>query len=948
VRLADLKFAPARDRDAGELQIRRTRSRTCLASVVLAFYLHDGAAAAETPPFDPRAAAPAASQAVTPAVIDPANLLLFSVSLDAVTLTDGLAVYGQAEDPYVPMGELARLLQMDVDVFPSEQRISGALGEARRPLLVDLRNSVARVGGGDVPLTGDDVAVTPTEIYLRASAIQRLLPLKMEIHPDTLEIRLTATELLPIQARLQRLANRPAEGRQGGADEPLLRVQSPYRLFTPPSADVTLNLGARSQDPTAPFRYDLRLAGDFLYADLQAYLASDDAGRPATGRFLLQRRSVEGDLLGPLHAHDLEVGDTFSPALPVGPRSVGGRGIMFSTTPLEQASVFNRIDLRGELPVGYDVELYINDILRASQDTPNNGRYEFLNVPLQPGVNVIRTVLYSPRGERTEDTRVINVGGGLLHRGEADIQFGVVEQDVPLVDFNHGFETSLDPTTPRGGMRAVGSLAYGLTNFLTLETGAAIVPHLATASADDPRRADPTGIYNIGLRAPLGPLASQFDFAVDNHGGQAAVASVAGAFGGTSATLRHAEYHGGFVDENNIGAAVALTLERRTELTADSNLPLRGAILPVSLRLVRNGYADGSSDWQAAFRATSSPGRFLLSGGLEYDRLDYRPAAPVNKLTGYLSASTYRSFAWQLRSSLDFDIAPVFKARTLSITADRALSRQWSLQLALGDSLSSLDEVTVAVSSIYRSRFGDLQLTADYDNGLHSWEALAQLNFGLGYAPGRGYRITPEGPGSGGSALLEAFYDDNGNGVRDPGERPAPGVAIQSGTVTVATDKSGQAYVTGLGAAPVARMAVNLDALQDTTFVTPPTTLETSPRPGSVTRFSYPIQPTGGVTVIIELVREDGKKVGLSSVKVDLVSDHGKTVEQVTEFDGSAVFDQVPLGTYRLQLEPNQARQLRMHLTSAPTMVIRSDSFTPDVHAQVVFDPPPADAPAAG
>ncbi|MDB5447676.1 MAG: hypothetical protein JWQ97_2993 [Phenylobacterium sp.] len=911
----------------------------CLASAALVVSSHARVAAAETRPPSPAAEAPASAHALTPTAIDPANLLLFGVDLDEVTITDGLGAYGQAEDPLLPVGELTRLLQMDVDVFPTDRRIVGRLGQARRSLLVDLRTAVARVGAQEISLKDEDVAITPTEIYLRASAMQRLLPLKIEVHPDTLEIKLGATELLPIQARLQRLSERPASG--GAPEEPPLRALTPYRLFSPPSADVILGLGARSPGPAFPRRYDIRLAGDLLYADLQAYLASDERGQPASGRFLLQRRSTEGRLLGPLHATEINLGDTYAPGLAVGPRSADGRGIMLSTAPLEQSSVFNRIDLRGELPTGYDVELYINDVLRGGQNTPNNGRYEFLNIPLSPGVNVIRTVVYGPRGDRTEETRIINVGGGLLHRGQADLELGIVDQDVPLINFSSGQETSLDPGVQAGGLRAVGSLSYGLTNALTVQAGAALTPHMTSAGSQDPRATHPTAVYTVGARTPLGPFSTQLDLAGDNHGGRAAVMSLAAGGRGISGSVRHAEYQGGFIDENNIGADAALTLQRRTELQTDANIPIRGAILPVSLRVVRNGYVGGGADWEAAVRASSSLGSVLYSAGLQYDRQAYRPAAPVDKLTGYLSASTFRSFNWQIRASLDFDLAPDLQARTLSVTANRPLSDNWSLQVAVGEPLDAPTGTNLAVSSIYHSRYGDLALTASYDNAAKSWVAGAQLNFGLGYNPDRsGYQLTATGPGSGGSAVVDAYYDDNGNGVRDPGERPAPGVQVEGAAKKVATDKDGRAYVTGLGSTPTARLSVNLDALQDSAFTSPASTLETSPRPGSVARFNYPIRPTGGVNVIIELARDDGKRVGLSSVKVALVPEHGASLEQTTEFDGSAVFDQAPLGAYRVELDPTQAKQLRMHLVTLPSVLIKGgDGFTPDVRAEVRFDP---------
>jgi hypothetical protein len=104
------------------------------------------------------------------------DLLLYAVDLDGLTLTDSLAAYGDPDDPLIPMGELSRLLDLDVTVSPGSRKITGRIGEAQRPLTIDLANGVSRIGGKDVVLTSQDTAVTPGEIYLRASAVSRLLP----------------------------------------------------------------------------------------------------------------------------------------------------------------------------------------------------------------------------------------------------------------------------------------------------------------------------------------------------------------------------------------------------------------------------------------------------------------------------------------------------------------------------------------------------------------------------------------------------------------------------------------------------------------------------------------------------------------------------------------------------------------------------------------------------
>jgi hypothetical protein len=899
---------------------------------------------AQASPAVPPAAA-ATSHAADTAAIDPNNLTLFAVELDGLTLTDGLAGYGDAADPLLPVGEIARLLEADVDVLPGDRRIVGRLGEARRPLLVDLTTHTARVDAAEIALSDDDVAVTPTEIYIRASALQRLLPLKLKVDVEGLSIKLTASERFPVQSRLERLSRRPDASSINRAAEEVLDIGNPHRLFVPPSFDVVLDGGYGTDERGLSTRYDLRFAGDLGYMNYQGYVASDQAGRASSARLTFLRRSYEGRLLGRLRARELALGDVFTPTMPVGLRSGGGRGITMSTVPLDQANIFNNVDLRGELPPGYDVELYVNDVLRGSTNQAPQGRYEFLDVPLSPGVNVIRVVTYSPRGERTETTRVVNIAGGVLRRGEANLSIGVIEQDQPLFRIRDPEEIIGDEVGEEiaTGLRAVATVNYGLLDFLTVSASTGLGPRPDGGQ---------TGYYALGARTSLFGIATQADLAGDDRGGSAAAIGLAGEFRGVAGILRHAEYRGGFLDENNLGASLTQQLVRRTEVTADANLDLRGRLIPASLRVIRNAYSDGSADLGFAARGSSSIGNLLFSTGLDYRRRTSRVASPIQTLSGYLTASTFRSYAWQLRATLDYVILPEWKPRSLSITADRRINDDWSIRLGLGQPLDDPSGFTMVASTIYTTRFGDLALTGEYSNASRDWRIGAQFSFGLGYNPlGPGYVMNRPGPGAGGSLIVDAYYDENGDGVRQPAEQGAQNVILQGGVQrSMATDKHGRAFMTGLGASAKGAVTVSLDQLENPSVSSPPATVQVTPRPGRVSVVNYPLRPTGDVTVKIELVRDNGAKVGLSSVRVQLQPEKGSPVEVTTEFDGSAIFSGVPVGTYRLALNPDQARQLRMTLLQDRTVVIKGDgSFTPDVAAEVRFDAAPdaaANAPA--
>lgn len=869
-----------------------------------------------------------ARAAVEPRQVSQEELILFAAELDGLVLTETLTAYGDPNDPLLPLGELARLLDVNINVAPSEGRVTGTIGEANRSLIIDLGQNLARIGGSDVQLGVEDVASSPADIFIRASVLEKLLPLTIEINYEALTVRLVATEKLPIQARMERLGRLRGLNRDVGSTEPVLRIESPYRLFTPPAFDVALETGTDTRPPEFPRRFDVRMAGDLLYTSYTGFVGSDEAGKPSAARLQFERRSPDGGLLGPLDATYVSGGDIFTPSLTLGPRSAGGRGFTFTTAPLEQASVFQRVDLRGELPIGYDVELYINDILRSGQRTPVEGRYEFLDVPLVRGTNVIRIVIYGPRGERTEQTRIINVGGGQLAEGETTFNFGIVEQERSV--FNLAPDDPDVVVGPASGeLRAVASVAHGLSTSWTVLGGAALYP-----TADGERRQ----LLTLGARGSLFGMAVQADAARDQQGGLAGALGVAGQPLGVSVIARHAEYAGGFIDENNRAADLARPLSRHSELTLDMSLPpIGGKVIPLSFRLERNHYAAGGTAWNALARASVTVADTLLSTGFDYLRDSGTGADVQERLTGTLAASKFIDFKWQVRGVLDYDILPDFDLRALSVTAARDLSDSVGFRIGAGRSFGEVEDLNLQGSAFFRLPFADIALTGDYATASNNWRVGIRLGFGLAFDPLAGrYRVTRPGPAAGGSAVFHAFTDANVNGRFDSGEAPVANVAVEGGERKAVTDENGRAFVTGLGAAVSGRLRANIDDI-DAFFVSaPPSNIDFSPRPGRVMEIGYPLAPVGEVFARVS-VRQDGKLTGLSAVRVRLVREGMEPIAATTEFDGSVVFGNVRPGTYRFELDPAQAERLGMSLAAPVTVEVSDEGLARNVKAEVIF-----------
>lgn len=858
----------------------------------------------------------AAGQPVSPVEVAAAqqdeNQTFFALELGEITLSDGITAYGTPSQPFLPVGEISRLLDLNLIVSPAEKRLTGSVGQSSKSVTVDLSSRTARIGGETVRLKDEDFVVTSTEIYLSAALLERVVPAHFVVDGEALVIEVQPTETLPIQSRMERLAR--LRGLQNGdtAGEEVSMAASPYEIFSPPSFDVAVQTGKNSSVGRLETRYDVRAAGDLMYAGLEAYLGSDEHGRPADARITLERRSIGGRLLGPLGATRLGVGDVFNVPLSLGPRSISGRGFSVSTAPLEQASIFDMIDLRGELPIGYDVELYVNDVLRGGQRSPQQGRYEFIQVPLVRGLNVIRIVTYGPRGDRSEQVRVITVGGGQLQRGQTTMDLSVVEAGEPVIDLRRS-----DKNLSEKGARLVASLVHGITEKLTVVSGLAdYVP------VTGKRRR----LVSAGVRTSVKSLAVQADAAFDHRSGGAVAFGIAGQPGGVSVVARHAEYWNGFVDENGDFAAPGTVLRRQSQVTLDTTfLSIAGKVVPVSLRALRSQTTDEASILLVGARASATAASFLLSAGLDYERRS--DAGGVrNALAGVFAASTFLNYQWQLRAAADFGLVPSMQFRAINFTADRSINDRLSLRLGIGSVFEGQDSASVQLGANLRTPLGDLSGQGGYVTATGEFSVGLRFAAGLAYDPlAKRYRITAPGAAAGGILALDAFYDRNGNGVRDPLEEGVDDVAVEGAERGGSTDADGHAFVVNLGNAPIARLRVVANLIDAYAVSAPASLVQFSPRPGKVLKVQYPVIPVGEVALRV-VARQGTALVGVSALRVQLVRDGGTPIDATTEYDGSVIFNAVPAGHYRVELDEEQASRLGMRLATTPGIDVDPDA----------------------
>jgi hypothetical protein len=866
-----------------------------------------------------RLAPPAPLAAAGPIVTAPRlftddDLLLFAVSSAGMELSDGFEAYSSRAGVFLPVGALARLLDIDITVDPQRQRAEGWVLTPDHTIRIDALAHRIIVAGDETGLDATEAAFKDGDLWVRTSVLEKILPIKITADTAGLNLTITPTQTLPFQARLERELRRGQFAGANGAEAPPLEIATPYRLFTLPSFDLNLTAGVGNHSPKRTGSYDVRAAGDLGGAGVQLFAGSDGDFRLDTVRLLFSRKDPAGRVAGPFGATRSSLGDTFTPTLPLGARSAAGRGVAITSEPLEQASVFDRTDLRGELPLGYQVELYVNEVLRGSQLQPVQGRYEFQGVTLAYGLNVIRLVFYGPRGERREDVRRINVGGGELAKGQTTYSFGAVQEGRNLLQVGRSADTSNDQAGA-GKWRITAALAHGFTNATTLT---------AAFAQYTPRRDDTRQIGTVGLVTSFAGAAVQLDGAVDNTGGEALAAGLAGRYGAASIVARHSEYRGGFIDEVQSAGVGTIPLRRNTNVSVDTVLNLGRSEIPASFHVARDEFEDGAQDIQAGARLSKAVSRYLVSSAFQYEHRSGGGSPGQDILNGALDMSGLVDAVWQLRAGMSYTAVPKLKLEAAGFTADRNIGERTALHLGVNHTFGDSGQTTFEAGQTWRFQPADISLVTSYTTKINDVRLSLQLSLGFGYDPWRSrYALLGPGAAAGGAMAVDAFVDANGNGARDPGEKPLPGLIVQGGRRPQTTDADGRALITGLGDGASALAQIDMSSLDDPYLVPSAPAVKVVPRPGRVALVAYPVTVSGEVELQVQFQRAGEAPRAISALHVELVGADGQVAASGSSaFDGALVLENLRPGTYAVRIEPAQAARLKLTLVKAVAVKI--------------------------
>ncbi len=832
--------------------------------------------------------------------------LLFELRSGAIRLGDGVRGYQRATDQCVVLSDLVLALDLPIRVDRATGRASGWVFASEETIAVDRMADMVTLAGRRRPLPPDAISEVPEGWCVGTAALGDWLGVALRPDLGNASLFLETSRKLPFQLAAERRARaaaiRPARTFDLGR---LPQAATPYRAWRTPAVDVVASAGATAT-PGARRRGDLRYevfaAGEVAGLSVDARLSSDGRGVPDRLRARAYRADPTGGLPG--GATLIEAGDVGGVTSPLVTAGAQGRGVAVTNRPLLQPDTFTTTSFTGDLPVGWEAELYRNDQLIAFATPRADGRYDFRAVPLQFGENRLTVVLYGPQGQVRRETRTVRVGDSAVPPGRTWYWLSANETGQDLVGWSRVSRGTSD------GPRASLGVEHGLDERTSL-----------FAFAHSFRRdGHQRSAAEIGARHGFGGALAEFGVAIEPTGGHAAQLLVVGGGGRTSWTLGALTAHRFASDRIRDGTA------RELSATIDSALGGGLTTLPLHAGLRFRQDRSGRSRLEAEGRASVSAGRFYLTGEVNWNRsrrptagvvgpgvdatglsVDRAVSAPLSTLDlDGLSAALLASGSVgkvRLRAAARFAVSPHRRLDTLDASAEWAAGERGRFRLEAGWSgRGGGGSRRGRISAGYSRRFDRLalggRLEASSDGAV---AAGIDLQFSLAPREGGGVRLSHARLASTGRAEVRVFRDANGDGVRQPDEPWERDVQLIAGTAQVRalTDAAGHATVEGL--TPYRAVLVGIDAgsLPDP-FLSPAGPGKVVvPRPGVASVIDLPLSRAGAVEGT--LTSERGANLG--GVDLELV-DRDDTVVATTrsDYDGWFAFERAPHGRLRLRI----------------------------------------------
>lgn len=821
------------------------------------------------------------------------ELLLLTPRLsNSITVDATIGAFQKNGTLFIAFQEFCQGMQFPI-IFSNETKsATGWYIRENSPFKMDL-------AAGTVQSRTDQFIVTGTEwfsengvIYISAESIRKWMHIDYTVNIESQLLDLAADVPFPLEDRIKRQKWRATKN-----DIPMVaqlpRAPNPPQLISIPNTQVSLgtNYTKMGINPTGKqsATANISTSGDVLGHTTRTQVGLKTPEGLNFVRLKGERRSETPDLLGPLHAKSYEIGD-ISPVeqLLTGSSSEEWGMRASNADDNERVGSISRT-LEGDIPPGWDVELYNENQLIALQTSSESGRYRFEDIDLYAGDNDFRLVFYGPQGEVREEN--VNIPVNLESVGENK---GLYDISLTLNNI-HTYDKEPDMNEDRGMPHFTVSYEKGINDGLTVGAG------LQNKQSNGINKTLASG----NVIARIGATLLNATLVTDEELETALQVVMRRSFG------EHDIRSTTLFATNHFSPDATDTTVTTFRSTSDLQGPLFeffGQKIKYSFNSNYSINADDMTTNTMNFNQNARIGVYTIGHALRHsiktssDGLNTTETSSTFSLNRSLGAT-------RMRASARYIFEPTSEFDLLTLSLSRNFNDDLQGQLDFEQSLASkLTTGTARLNWGHKNFVLSPNMSINSDKDIR---AGINLRFGLVHNPFTGdTKMTPDLVNNQGSVTSRVFLDKNGNNIFDTGDEPIEGAAIKSvqSVKYGLTDSNGIATITDLPEFHATDITLENATLGDPYYISTFKGKSVYPRPGTTVKIDFPVHLSGELDGTVSKSLAQGPGV-VGGVHIQLINNRGEQAfSTLTAYDGYYVISMIPPGTYLLRVDPKDLK----------------------------------------
>ncbi len=853
---------------------------------------------------------------------DISSMIILRINLgNYLIISDGIEAYKENEKLFIPFLEFCDNIEFPVDSEGDETNLQGWFITEKQPFFLDLAQGRASLGKKNYELTAEDVRVFEGKLYVSLDLLQKWLPIISVLDEREQLLQLISKKPLPVEEIYERdrrweKMNEEKEVREK-KDYEIEIIKSSYSLATLPLVDLRYKYQVgqtKSNGSDSAGELQTFISGDFLYLNHQIYSSFTDS-RITNARITSGRKDADGKLLGPLKATSFSLGDVYTPEFVLTSRNQAGRGLAVSNYP-EGFVATDRITIEGVMNAGWDVEIYRNDLLLDFKKVASDGTYEFPNVDLVSGTNIIKLVFYGPYGQRREETRRYLLNADVIKKRGFYYNFAANSQDQDLIAIKNSSANNQNPSNdPKyGSSRRFGEIIYGLTR------STSIAANFASLPIDGSTKQQQQEYRGLSLRTSIFDIFGRYDFVKDvvDHSGANRL-SLQTTLANYNFSFERKSYDKEFLSEDHLAAVDPLITRTEAKVNGAFNLShITLSPLLLSLYYVKSDYDSSNSRKELEGDLSTNIGSRLNLAQFFRKVTDERiNDSTRNTILGRTTANLKVVTPMNIRAILSYNLKPKSSLTSSNESLDYNLKSGVILNL---NHTYSFPQNTTRSSNSFMLNISKsikqyiLSLGSGYTNGAgtNGYNVNISLFTSFGYDARYGAGIISGTPMTN-SAIVSArvFLDKNNNNFYDKGEEVLPDIGISAeGAGIVTTNKNGVAMLTGIPANKTTRIKLDTGTLVDPYWVAKKQSFDLITHAGAIANIDFPISLSGDAEGYVK-IKVGNEITEAANVELELVDSEGnisKTTRSAS--DGYYVFQGVPYGKYKVRTSIDQSIRL--------------------------------------